>query len=189
MIFYLLRHGKTRGNLEKRYIGVTDEPLCVQGRAELEEQKNRFRVQRLFVSPLLRCRETADILFPGMKQEIVEDFRECDFGLFENKNYLELSGEPEYQRWIDSQGTLPFPDGESREEFSERCVSAFYRMEEKCLREQTGSAAMVVHGGTIMSIMERVGIPAGSYYDFQVKNGRGFCLRSCKGGYTYDRIC
>ena len=185
MIFYLLRHGKTRGNLEKRYIGVTDEPLCAQGRAELEKWKNRFPVQRLFVSPLLRCRETADILFPGMKQEIVEDFRECDFGLFENKNYLELAGEPEYQRWIDSQGTLPFPNGESREEFSGRCVSAFYRMEEKCLRDPSE----VGNGGTIMSIMERVGIPGGSYYHFQVENGRGFCLKSCKGGYTYDRIC
>lgn len=189
MVFYLIRHGKTRGNLERRYIGVTDEPLCDQGISELKDSKSKFPIQKLFVSPMLRCRETADILFPGMEQEIVEDFRECDFGLFENKNYLELAREPEYQRWVDSQGMLPFPGGECRENFSKRCVSAFYQMEDKCLREQTVSAAMVVHGGTIMSIMEQVGIPSGSYYDFQVENGRGFCLKSCKGGYTYDRIC
>ncbi len=189
MVLYLIRHGKTRGNLEKRYIGVTDEPLCSQGRIELEEQRQKFSVQKLYVSPLLRCRQTAEILFPGMEQEIVEDFRECDFGAFENKNYLELAADPDYQRWIDSQGTLPFPDGEDREGFSGRCVSAFYQTIETCRRAKTESVGMVIHGGTIMSIMEQVGIPRGSYYDFQVENGRGFSLRSCEGGFTYDRIC
>ena len=31
----LIRHGKTQGNLERRYIGRTDEPLCEAGRAAL----------------------------------------------------------------------------------------------------------------------------------------------------------
>lgn len=48
---------------------------------------------------------------------IIEELSECDFGEFENKNYKELSGNQDYQRWIDSNGTLPFPGGESREAF------------------------------------------------------------------------
>ena len=31
----LIRHGKTAGNLEKRYIGITDEVLCKEGREEI----------------------------------------------------------------------------------------------------------------------------------------------------------
>ena len=54
-----------------------------------------------------------------------------DFGVFEGKNYLELQGDKRYQEWIDSNGTLPFPEGESREEFISRCDKGFRRMIEK----------------------------------------------------------
>ena len=65
---HLIRHGLTRGNLEGRYIGVTDLPLCPQGRAQLEElleQGEYPMVERVYVSPLLRARQTAQLLFPG----------------------------------------------------------------------------------------------------------------------------
>ena len=51
-----------------------------------------------------------------------------DFGAFEGHNYQELSGDPAYQRWIDSGGTLPFPEGESREEFIRRNVAGYEKM-------------------------------------------------------------
>jgi len=53
----------------------------------------------------------------------VPEWTEMDFGAFEGHNYQELSGDPAYQRWIDSGGTLPFPEGESREEFIRRSVA------------------------------------------------------------------
>ncbi|MFR2606513.1 MAG: hypothetical protein ACLTAX_15870 [Waltera sp.] len=46
----------------------------------------------------------------------------------EGHNYQELSGDPAYQRWIDSGGTLPFPEGESREEFIRRNVAGYEKM-------------------------------------------------------------
>ena len=35
MKLIFIRHGKTAGNLERRYIGRTDEPLCDEGIAEI----------------------------------------------------------------------------------------------------------------------------------------------------------
>ena len=35
MTVYLIRHGQTQGNLERRYIGSTDQPLCPAGREAL----------------------------------------------------------------------------------------------------------------------------------------------------------
>jgi len=35
---------------------------------------------------------------------------------------------------------------------------------------------LVADGGTLMAIMEKHAQPAGSYFDFQVKNGEGFLL-------------
>lgn len=168
----LIRHGKTAGNLEGRYIGCqTDEPLCVAGIAEIHKLRVP-EVDRVFVSPMKRCLETAAILYPNRSPIIVDDFRECDFGAFENRNYAELNGDPDYQRWIDSGGELPFPNGESRAAFAVRCVSAY----EKLRKDIRGDCALIVHGGTIMAIMEKYARPQGSYYDFQSKNGHGYVL-------------
>ena len=115
---WLIRHGMTEGNRYQRYIGKTDELLCEEGKEKLKEFFYP-EPEAVFVSPLVRCRETAEILFPEKRLRIIDQLAECDFGDFENKNYLELSGNPDYQAWVDSGGILPFPNGESREEFSE----------------------------------------------------------------------
>ena len=180
MKWVLIRHGQTQGNIEHRYIGCrTDESLCPQG-VERLKGKEYPPVQRVFVSPMKRCLETACLLYPGVPVEIAADFRECDFGEFENKNYAELNGRADYQAWIDSGGEMSFPNGESRAEFAARCVKAF---EELVKRNMQEDCAIVAHGGTIMAIMERYAQPKGSYYDFQVKTGEGYVLRD-NGFYT-----
>ena len=68
---YLIRHGMTLGNVEHRYIGrQTDEPLSEDGRQQLEKRKDQWAqvcrtgdMPYVFVSPMLRCRQTAEILF------------------------------------------------------------------------------------------------------------------------------
>ena len=49
-----------------------------------------------------RCIQTAQIIYPGREAVVVDDLKECDFGRFEGKNYIELSGDAYYQKWIDS---------------------------------------------------------------------------------------
>ncbi|MBQ3692032.1 MAG: histidine phosphatase family protein, partial [Clostridia bacterium] len=58
MKIIFIRHGKTQGNLEKRYIGKTDEHLCTVG---IDELKNRSYPDTEIVvcSPMKRCIETA----------------------------------------------------------------------------------------------------------------------------------
>ena len=135
--FYLIRHSITKGNLEKRYIGAkTDEPLCKAG-YELLKEKHYPKVEKVIASPMKRCIETAQLLFPDTQIQIEESLRECDFGEFENKNYQELSQSKAYQAWIDSNGTLPFPNGESQESFRKRSTTGFKRCIEQCLKEES----------------------------------------------------
>ena len=186
----------TAGNLKKRYIGRTDESLCPEGIVLLESyiQKNIYpEVQRVYVSPMKRCMETAKLIFKENFYE-VEELRECDFGIFENKNYKELSDCPEYQAWIDSGGTLAFPGGESREAFIARCVDGMelvmeqirqqlaYRACPKCRETEDNGmiqeplpVVAVVHGGTIMALLSHY--CGGDYFSYQVKNAEGYHLR------------
>ncbi len=175
MKIYLIRHSMTEGNLRKRYVGTTDEELCREG-VELLKDRTYPRVQRIYASPLRRCLQTARLIYPGQEVIPVAELAECDFGQFENKNYQELLSVPEYQRWIDSGGTLPFPGGESREEFVRRSLCGFRRSVMACRESGIRTAAFVVHGGTIMSIMERYAYPRGDYFDYQIGNGEGYEL-------------
>ena len=170
---YLIRHGQTPGNKLSRYIGTTDEALSEEGRAFLEKLDYPMP-DALYVSPLLRCVETAGILFPEKEMHIIEELSECDFGEFENKNYKELSGNENYQKWIDSNGTLPFPGGESRENFKRRSLKGFQKAVAQCIREEVNTAALVIHGGTIMNIMEEYGDRQRTFYEWHVKNGGGY---------------
>lgn len=178
MKIYLIRHSMTPGNLKKRYIGRTDESLCTEGIELLERncKENLYpKADRIFVSPMKRCRQTAEIIYPNQEVVVIEKLAECDFGKFENKNYEELNGSPEYQAWIDSNGMLPFPEGESKESFKERSLSGFLEALRICKKQDT-AVAFVVHGGTIMSIMEQYAFPKGDYYDYQIGNGEGYEL-------------
>ena len=177
-----------------RYIGITDEPLCQEGRAAILKG-NYPKVHRVYASPMKRCLETAALIYPEADIRKIDLLRECDFGSFENKNYLELSGNPDYQAWIDSNGQLPFPGGEDSLAFRRRCREGFRQVigdmvcsichntvrDVKGKWRETGEmpreqyeAAVVVHGGTIMSILEAFGDPKEDFYHWQVKNGEGF---------------
>ncbi len=178
-----IRHGKTLGNLSKRYIGTTNQPLCKEGILELKNlhSKEIYPASHLiYVSPLTRCIETAKILYPNQPLLSCEQLRECDFGEFENKNYKELQSHPYYQKWVDSNGQLPFPNGETPSLFTERCIKGFLACvhhtpyKNSYVHGLTAWTTFVVHGGTIMSILSELTNPKGDYFNFQVENGQGY---------------
>lgn len=173
---YLIRHGKTYGNTLGRYIGTTDESLCPEGREALRAIEYPG-VAAVYASPMKRCVETAGILWPGMTVQCFDKLRECDFGDFENKNYMELKDNSHYQAWVDSGGTLPFPGGESREAFQDRCRAGFLEVLSSIRKKGYKKAALVVHGGTVMSILEAYAVPKRDFYYWQAKNGMGY--RAC----------
>lgn len=165
-----IRHGATRGNLEKRYIGRSDEPLCDVGISQvLKLKEQNFRADYLFVSPMLRTCQTAELLFPKMQYTIVDNFVETDFGIFEGKNFSELSGNEEYQRWVDSGCVAPIPQGESVMDFKMRCVKAFAEVMKTI--PDNSNVAFVVHGGVIMAILEAYAKPSCGFYDYHIGNG------------------
>lgn len=173
MKLVLIRHFRTPGNLRGNYIGVTDEDLMPL----VEFDKSRYpKVEKIYSSPLKRCVQTAKLIYPGQAIRIKENLKECNFGRFENKNYEDLSEDATYQNWVDAGGKMRFPEGEDPEEFRLRCCEAFLACMKECLEQKVTSVALVVHGGTIMSIMEAFDEKAKSFYDYQVKNGNGYIL-------------
>lgn len=181
IVLTLIRHGETESNRLHRYLGKTEESLSEEGRQRLlkiKQSRLDWKTDYLFSGPMLRCRQTVEMLFPEKEPVWIPEWTEMDFGRFEGKNYEELRGDVDYQAWIDSGGRLPFPGGESREAFIKRTKQGFFRMLEIVSADgQSGvrSVTAVVHGGTIMALCST--FSGGEYFDFQVKNGGGYVCR------------
>jgi alpha-ribazole phosphatase len=176
----LIRHGLTAGNVERRYIGRTDEPLCAEG----VERLKRVAVppcDTVYSSPMKRCTQTAEILFPGKAALIIDDFRECDFGDFEGKTAGELSETAAYRAWVDARCETPIPNGEDIAAFKDRVCSAFRDI------ELSGATALVIHGGCVMAILERFAEPKREFYDCRIGNGEFVAYYYEKGALLESR--
>lgn len=173
MEVWLIRHGMTRGNQERRYIGKTDEGLSEEG-VRLLHRLSYPMPQRIFSSPMRRCLQTSAILFPGSPPEIIEDLREMDFGIFENRSAWEMRNDPAYQAWVDSDCEDEIPMGEQKARFQERTIRGFLSCMELCRNLGIRSAAIVAHGGTLMSVLDTFCQEKRGYYQWHAENGCGY---------------
>ena len=170
MNIYFIRHGQTPSNAEKRYISHTDEGLSEFGKSQLDKLFPDCEI--VVCSSLKRCVETAEIIYPDKMKTFDNRLTECDFGDFEGKNYNDLNGDEYYQKWIDSGGTLPFPNGEDPTCYKNRICDAFISIMKNV--KQYNSVSFVVHSGNIMAILERFAVPQRDYFSYAADNGCGY---------------
>lgn len=181
----LIRHGKTEGNKEKRYIGRTDQPLSEEGIAGIKENLGRYpSVEKVYASPMKRTRQTAELIYPGQASELVDGLREMDMGVFEGKNHAELKNRPSYILWVATRGKISIPGGESMKDFGKRTMDAFTQVLGDMQAEGIKRSAVVAHGGTIMSIVSQ--LADDDYYKYMVNNGAGFRLTLDDDGKLLD---
>lgn len=166
----LIRHGMTAGNAVRRYVGISDEPLCPAGREAAEQKPKDYSLDRVYVSPLKRARETAAILFPNAEQIVVPDLHEMDFGVFEGRTGDEMKDDPAYRAWVENRCTGVCPGGESQEIFHARVGRAFC----ETVRALDSDATFVVHGGVIMSVLWQFAEPKKDFYDWIAENLSGY---------------
>ena len=123
MLIYLLRHGLTEYNAQKRYQGQRDIPLSAEGLSQLRRADIDPKV--VYITPLQRTAQTARVLFPEAELVVVKDLQEMCFGSFEGKNYVEMEHDADYQAWVQANCESKCPDGERKDDFSNRICNAF----------------------------------------------------------------
>jgi broad specificity phosphatase PhoE len=117
---YLARHGRTAYNLEGRFQGQLPVPLDDTGRAqaaELAQGAAAHGFRALWSSPLLRARETAQIVAQRIGLHPHEDARlmETDAGDWTDRSFAEVQAEaPElFAAFLAGDAAFAFPGGES----------------------------------------------------------------------------
>ena len=174
MLVYLLRHGLTAYNAEKRYQGQRDIPLSAAGLAQLRRADIDPKV--VYVSTLQRTEQTARVLFPEAKLIAVDGLKEMNFGSFEGRNYVEMEHDPDYLAWVAANCESRCPDGERKEQFSQRICTAFAALVDQALTDGEPMLVILAHGGTQMAALERFALPHRDYYEWCGPNAGGFVL-------------
>lgn len=174
MELVLMRHAPTAGNLERRYLGATDEPLCARGEDLARAAGLIPQVDCVFVSPLLRVRQTAAICFPQARRIVFDGLREMDFGRFEGLRFEDLKGDGAYRTWIDGGCTERCPEGEDRAEFVYRTVQAIEQVVALSCARRVPRAIVVAHGGTVMATFATLATPSRDYFDWHVAHCCGW---------------
>ena len=177
---HLIRNALTDESCDGRYIGHTDVEISESGKAQLRQMKDEHvfpPVDAVFTSPLKRCTETAAILYPDNKPIVIDGFIEYNFGEFENKTAEELKDHPVFPKWLAGEKGAEPPFGESNAKFEKRVRTTFEKVADGLMKTGTTEAAIVTHGGVIMTILAAYGIPELPMHEWITPNGCGFTIK------------
>lgn len=177
---HFIRHGMTEGNRDGRYVGRRNLPLCPEGVQEARDLSQSHcypEAEAVYTSPLLRCRQTAEILYPDRQLTVVEDLIELSFGEFEGKSIAELRGLPAYEAWLrDSMRNAPPGAAETGAQFAERIANAMQSIVMDMTQNRCKSAAVVAHGGVIMGLLSAFALPRLPLGRWAVGNCKGYTV-------------
>lgn len=147
---YLIRHGKIDLDKEKRYIGFTDLNLSKEGIVQAQKLKELFstiNIEKAYVSPLLRCIQTLDVILENRNIErvLMEELKEINLGQWEGKSfsYIEKLYPKEFKARGENIATFVTPGGESFNQLKKRVIPAFEAIKEN----STGNVLIVAHAG------------------------------------------
>ncbi|MCH0566035.1 MULTISPECIES: histidine phosphatase family protein [unclassified Streptomyces] len=172
---FLVRHGETEWSRSGRHTGRTDVPLTEHGRQEargLVPLVRSHRIGAVFVSPLQRARETAELI--GLHDVRVDaDLREWDYGGYEGVTTVEIQRErPDWFLFRD--GVVPGPPdrpGESVEQVGERADRILAKVD-AAFANTEGCVVLVAHGHFLRVLTaRRLGLRPSAGALFQLATG------------------
>ncbi|ENA0609772.1 2,3-diphosphoglycerate-dependent phosphoglycerate mutase GpmB [Enterobacter bugandensis] len=172
---YLVRHGETQWNAERRIQGQSDSPLTdkgVQQAWQVAERARTLGITHVISSDLGRTQQTARIIADACGCDVTLEprIRELDMGVLEKRHIDTLTETEEGWRRTLVNGTEDgrIPEGESMQELSVRMHAALA----ECLKLPAGSRPLLVsHGIALGCLVSTIlGLPAYAERRLRLRN-------------------
>ncbi len=147
MRLFVTRHGQSEFNIKELTCGISDAKLTALGLEQaqrlaekLKAEQESNQIKHIFVSPLSRAQITASYIEKalGIKAEVDERLRECDFGIYEGQNY----NDPDFAKLLYSPFAR-FEGGESAVDVACRVYPFLKELKDRVNDENT---LLVCHG-------------------------------------------
>lgn len=180
---YVVRHGETDYNAQ----GICQGQMCniglnQKGKEQAYELASRLKDAQLgaiYCSPLLRARETAEIIAAHLSLPVTihDGLIEGNFGVSEGKPMAEIRTWPIYQLWTNPDPKydhVHYENGESKQSIRQRVVKA---INDICSNEKAENILVVAHSAIVRSIGWASGsfiqgMPNGSIFRFVYEDGK-----------------
>ncbi len=160
----LVRHGQSEWNAQGRWQGQADPHLSDHGREEARLAASALSGFGgiVFSSPLLRARETAEIISAHVSDGSVflePDLREIDVGEFSGLTNDQIEQRmPDAWQMLRAGKLSAFPGGEAREHFLQRVLGSLERI---ATHHPEADVLAVAHGGAIAAVERHLGVHPG----------------------------
>jgi 2,3-bisphosphoglycerate-dependent phosphoglycerate mutase/probable phosphoglycerate mutase len=179
---WLIRHGQTRFNQERRYEGTSDSPLTAYGKRQtlaLAARLRRVPFYTALTSPSERTRLAAATILDSRRHVTVHgssDWRETDHGRWEGLTYREVLARypaEAHARWADGiHGRAA--GGESLAEVYARVTAAWHDL----LRDHAGDRILIVTHATPIQLVlcATFGLGPAEHWHWRIDLGSITCL-------------
>ncbi len=171
------RHGETDWNVSGILQGWLDVPLNDRGRWQAYELVAGFNgsgFSKVYSSPLMRSRETAEIIARSLRlapPEFHEGLKERNFGAIQGIPKTELAAlNPVLLQQIHKRNPATFfEQGESMDEFADRVLDAIAGI----AKPNSGKRILAITHGWTMDVITRhiAGLPRSAMLTMKRKNG------------------
>jgi broad specificity phosphatase PhoE len=173
MLLYLIRHGRTDWNDDRRVMGLSPVPLNRRGKQMVEalaEHLSGEGIGAVYTSTVERALETARILSDAWGAPLHEEPRlnESPYEKWIGMSYSQLSGDRDFKLYQSAPTMSDFSSGEGMKEIQQRALGAVGRIEEEALFTK---AALVSHSDVIKPVMTHyLGMDLDSMHRLAVAN-------------------
>ncbi len=155
MLIYLIRHGQTDWNRERKIMGTGPVPLSGEGRRAVEALAAALEgesIPVIYTSTVKRASETAAILAEIWGSRVVEEERlnESPYELWVGKRYTDLSGDPDFELYSKKPTEARFSLDEGMADIQKRALAAIERAHAE---NGGGKAAIVSHSDVIKPVV------------------------------------
>ncbi len=173
---YLVRHGQTLWNQQRRLQGQRDSALTSEGLRQAESLADRLinkKFSAIYTSDLGRTMITSRIVSAKLNgQQVYPDIRlrERNFGIFHGLNWEEIMKRFPEEGKNEKSGNVEYiiPEGESRQQVLDRSKEF---LNDIILKHQGESILAVTHGGIVSSVVRLVlNIPVNAPRRFYLPN-------------------
>ncbi len=172
---YLVRHGCTQSNRDRRYMGRSEEGLSSEGRWQARQLARRLagnELAAIYSSPLRRTKETAQIVAQPHRLDVgvVAEFNELDLSRWVGLTAAEIEArEPEaWDTWCTDPASLTLPGIEPFDRLRQRIRRG---LEDLTKRHAGATIAVATHDGIIrIAVLEALGMSLRHYRAIAVSN-------------------
>ncbi len=154
----LIRHGETKANSNKQYQGHMDFPLNENGLGQAKALSDvlgeRYKIETIYCSPLIRAKQTANAIANTLNLEpiVLDELKEIDFGKWDGLTYDEIALKYPISDWLVSPEKTDIDGGEKWVDFSTRVDKALKRI----AMSEHGVIAIVTHAGVIRNYLSQI---------------------------------